>query len=414
MAACGSWVSIVAVRDRNQTNIIPSGRLHSVIDTMAINKYRHCFHPYPVRHRRKVPFRPQIETPPDLVQRLLEIRNLDHEIDRYILSERDYLDLLVEVLSVNIHRSVKLEGSKIALGEAARVTRSTLLGSEPGRMESARLEIRNHVRVWTQPDRWRLPWSRSVVESLHATLLYGLDENGRPGELTRRQMVVISDKGEELFIGCPAEHVGEEVDSLINWVNRYSGAYFPVVAAAVFFHEFESIHPFEDGNGRAGRTLFHMLLENQGLPNSRFCQVEKYLLKDPDLYYRILGWTDFKESYLDLIDFFTGALLESYREAVKRLEEKDLLTHGMDETGRRLLAQARRHGVPFSVRTARAWIGGRGDQAIRSHLNDLVRRGALRATGATKSRRYVFASSAFLRASSPLPLSEGEAPPEDP
>ncbi len=375
---------------------------------MAVNKYDHCTHPYPVRHRRKVPFHPQIETPPDLVRRLMEIRNLDHEIDRYILSERDYLDLLVEVLSVNIHQSVKLEGSRIALGEAARVTRSTLLGTEPHRLESSRQEIRNHVLMWTRPERWHLPWSRSMVQALHATLFDGVDEEARPGELTRRRMAVYSSKGEELFIGCPAEQVGEEIDSLIEWANRQSGAYFPVVSAAVFFHEFESIHPFEEGNGRTGRTLFHMLLENQGLPNSRFCQVEKYLIKDPELYHRILGWTDFKGSYLELVDFFTDALLESYREAVRRLEEKDLMTHGLDETGRRLLVQARRHGAPFSVREATAWIGGRGEQTIRLHLNDLVRRGALRATGATKSRRYAFATAVLPRTRSPTPQPEGE------
>ncbi len=376
---------------------------------MELTKYDHCSHPYPVRHRSKVPFQPQIETPPDLVRRLLEIRDLEHEIDRYILNERDYLDVLVATLSLNIHQSVKLEGSRIALGDVARVTRSTLLGSGPRHLESSRQEVRNHVQVWTHPERWRLPWSRSRVEALHATLFDGVEEKVRPGVFTRKQMAVISDRGEELFLGSPAERVGEEIDSLTDWVNRHSGAYSPVVAAAVFFHEFESIHPFEEGNGRAGRTLFHLLLENQGLPNSRFCPVEKFLLKEPELYYRILGWTDFKGSYLELVDFFTDALLESYREAVKRLEEKDLLTHGLDETARRLLVQARRHGAPFSVSQARAWVGGRGDQTIRSHLNDLVRRGALKAMGATRSRRYVFASDAVHKVSSPAPPPEGDS-----
>ncbi len=381
---------------------------------MADDKYAHCIHPYPVRHRRRVPFRPQIETPPDLVRRLVEIGHLDHEIDRYILSEPDYLDLLVEVLSVNIHQSVKLEGSRIALGEAARTTRSTLLGNPPRHMESSRREVRNHVLVWTQPARWHPPWSRETVEALHGTLFDGVDEEARPGELTRKQMAVYSDKGEELYIGCPAEHVGKELDSLVDWVNRHSGAYFPLVSAAVFFHEFESIHPFEEGNGRAGRTLFHLLLENQGLPNSRFCQVEKYLIRDPELYYRILRWTDFKGSYLELVDYFTDALLESYREAVRRLEAKDLLTHDLDETGRRLLVRARRHGTWFSVREAAAWVGGRGDQTVRSHLNELVRRGALRATGATRSRRYAFASGTLPPVVSETRVPEGTPPPGDP
>ena len=184
--------------------------------------------------------------------------------------------------------------------------------------------------------------------------------------------------------------MAEELSSLLEWVNRRCGVYFPIVGAAVFFHEFESIHPFEEGNGRTGRTLFHLLLEELGLPNSRYCKVEKYLIQDPELYYRILGWTDHKGSYLELVDYFTDALLLSYREAVKTLSEKDLLTHDLDEISRRLLVQARRTPGWFSVREASAWIGGRSDQTIRSHLNGLVMRGALRAVGETRSRRYRF------------------------
>ena len=357
---------------------------------MNQDKYAHCVHPYPVRHRRKVPFSPEVEVPSSMVERLVEIRNLDHELDRFILSEQDSLDVMVEALSVNIHQSVKLEGNPLALWEVSRVTRVTLSDRAFRIKESSRREVRNHVFVWTNPERWALPWSLETVRALHATLFDGVDGDYRPGELTRKQMVVVSDKGEELFYGCVAGSVAEELASLFEWVNRRSGVYAPIVAAAVFFHEFESIHPFEEGNGRMGRTMFHLLLEMLGLPNSRFCQVEKYLIQDPELYYRILGWTDHKGSYLELVDYFTDALLLSYRDAVKILGEKDLLTHGLDETSRRLLVQARRTSGWFSVREASAWIGGRSDQTIRSHLNALVERGALKYIGETRSRRYAF------------------------
>ena len=162
---------------------------------MEQDKYVHCAHPFPVRHRRKVPFSPEVENPPSMVERLVEIRNLDHELDRFILSEQDSLDVMVEALSVNIHQSVKLEGNPLPLGEVSRVTRGALSDGAPRIKEGFRREVKNHVLVWTNSQRWSLPWSLEKVQALHATLFDGVDGDYRPGELTRKQMVVVSDKG---------------------------------------------------------------------------------------------------------------------------------------------------------------------------------------------------------------------------
>ncbi|MGD9959309.1 Fic family protein [Nocardioides sp.] len=65
------------------------------------------------------------------------------------------------------------------------------------------------------------------------------------------------------YAGPPHESVRPYMDGLLTDVNT-SGD-LPVVQAAIIHAQFETIHPFEDGNGRVGRALFHGALKRSGL-----------------------------------------------------------------------------------------------------------------------------------------------------
>jgi Fic family protein len=160
----------------------------------------------------------------------------------------------------------------------------------------------------------------------------------------------------------------------------------------VFFHEFESIHPFVDGNGRTGRVLFHGYLQNHGLPHSHLCTIEKQITENPRTYYNVLAWTDHEEDYELLLNYFTEATLTSYRNAVERFRSKDLLSGDMDEVKKRLLIKARREGGWFSSTEASDWISGRSQDTVRRHLNDLTDMDLLETKGQTRAKRYTFSN----------------------
>jgi len=188
----------------------------------------------------------------------------------------------------------------------------------------------------------------------------------------------------------PHIHIEEELSSLIHWVNEYGAGYSPLVTGTVFFHEFESIHPFFDGNGRVGRTLLHIYLQTKGLPNSRLCLIEKEVLGDKELYYRLLAKTDYTGDYQELIGHFTRAVLKSYEETERRFRERDLLTSDLDELSRRILIKAKRKGDWFDQRDLRMWCENESDYRLRNRLNSLVDMGVIREKGRTKGKRYIF------------------------
>jgi len=211
-----------------------------------------------------------------------------------------------------------------------------------------------------------------------------------PGILRSKPSAVFSDKDEELLVTAPPEHIRSELDALLDWVNRESLAMWPVAAAAVFFHEFESIHPFEEGNGRTGRVLFHAYLQNAGLANAYRCLVEAELIGDPELYYIILGWTDHSGSYTEIVDYFTAALSRSYEKAVQRFQSKDV-SPSLDSIDRMLARAAKQNRTWFSVRDATKFAGEWSEQTIRNRLNRLTEKQLLHSVGRTRARRYRFA-----------------------
>lgn len=68
------------------------------------------------------------------------------------------------------------------------------------------------------------------------------------------------------FIPPKPSEVEKEMRRLINWYKRNKNKLHPVIIAAYFHSAFESIHPFVDGNGRAGRLLMNLMLHKAGFP----------------------------------------------------------------------------------------------------------------------------------------------------
>jgi Fic family protein len=294
------------------------------------------------------------------------------------------------VVSKNLHSSVRLEGSPIDLAQVRQVTRQSLQGQVRKDEPPTRREVLNHLAVWFSPEELGGPWSLETLTELHRALLTGVDPKARPGRLRLRESAIYSDRGQELFVTAPPVHIAEELESLLRWLNREASALSPLVAGAVFFHEFESIHPFEEGNGRTGRVLFHAYLQNHGLVNAYRCGIEDQLLRRPELYYRVLSWTDSRGEYGVLVDYFTDAVLTAYEETTAWYRERDIL-QTLDPLARLLLHRAFLHRSPFDLRSAHSWVPSRGEQTIRQNLRKLVDIGMLISEGNTRALRYRFA-----------------------
>ena len=360
---------------------------------MTIEQYNlQTFKPkgYPVRHKRKVPFTPAISVPQDFISRRRKIRELDLELDRFILSAKDYMDLVIDAYSSNVHWSTMLEGNPLRENQVRKITHSTFSGDAPSPEMPAgpQQEIINHLTCLMPGQPMKMPWDHEFVQIIHDILLQGTGAKFKPKAYRKTHGSVKTSTGMEAFIACPPSSIKEEMSSLLFWLNNSAPAYDSIAAATVFFHEFESIHPFTDGNGRTGRCLFHLFLQTTDLPNSHLCKIESELLSDEELYYQLLAYTDDSGSYEALIDHVSDSILRSYERSHQHLSEKDLLSSELDEVTKRLLKMAKRWGKWFAVSDAAKWVSSSGAQTVRNKLNSIVDLGALNKKGRTQSCRY--------------------------
>lgn len=90
-----------------------------------------------------------------------------------------------------------------------------------------------------------------------------------------------------LFVPPPPETVDDYMDDLLAFANRDD---VPVLAQAAIAHaQFESIHPFTDGNGRIGRALVNAILRRRGSTTRVVIPIASALVARPDRYFDLLG-----------------------------------------------------------------------------------------------------------------------------
>lgn len=84
------------------------------------------------------------------------------------------------------------------------------------------------------------------------------------------------------FVPPPPEHVGVLMDDLVQYAG--GGTHAPLIQAALVHAQFETIHPYTDGNGRVGRALIHTVLTRRGLTPSAVLPLSLVLLTRSDAY----------------------------------------------------------------------------------------------------------------------------------
>lgn len=141
-------------------------------------------------------------------------------------------------------------------------------------VDASAIEVRNYIRAFETANKLRneLPISNRLIKATHRELLSGLpSERGahkRPGEY-KDQQNFIGGRNRQIesarFIPPPPAETEAAMADLERYINREDKAGIPsIVDAGLLHYQFETIHPFADGNGRVGRMLvpLYLLQEN--------------------------------------------------------------------------------------------------------------------------------------------------------
>lgn len=130
-------------------------------------------------------------------------------------------------------------------------------------------EVHNYVAAMNQAvDRLQtLPFSARLIRETHKTLMQGVrGKHKEPGEFRHSQnWIGGASINDAVFVPPIHETVGELIADIEKFVHNEQ-EYFPeLLKAALVHYQFETIHPFLDGNGRVGRLLITLYLVTQGI-----------------------------------------------------------------------------------------------------------------------------------------------------
>lgn len=140
--------------------------------------------------------------------------------------------------------------------------------------DAAMREVFNYVIAADQAFQWigeGRALTVGMLESLQGTLVEGTSaDTGQAGRIRTSQVVIGSHRGARVYDARfipppPGIDLEAQVRDLVDWVMRPNDEIDPLVMAGMAHYQFETLHPFNDGNGRIGRLLIVLQLHRSGV-----------------------------------------------------------------------------------------------------------------------------------------------------
>lgn len=204
------------------------------------------------------------------------------------------------------------------------------------------------------------------------------------------------------FEAPPSKQIPEEMKDFISWFNRTAPQGkepLPYLTRSGMAHlYFESIHPFEDGNGRIGRALSEKVLA-QSLKQPSLISLSYTIERNRKRYYDMLEASNKDTSITDWLVYFSETILDAQQTTMKRvdfyIEKARFFEHfedSLNERQKKVVTRLFHEGI----------VGFKGGLSAENYinitkasratatrdLNDLVERGAFRKTGKQRYTRY--------------------------
>lgn len=201
--------------------------------------------------------------------------------------------------------SSQIEGTQSSLSDLLLFE----LDEAPGVPFDDVVEVSNYIAALNHGlERLRggFPLSNRLLREMHALLLArGRGSEMQPGEFRRSQNWIGGTRpGNALFVPPPPEHVEDAMASLEAFLHDEGLPFSALVKAALAHVQFETIHPFLDGNGRIGRLLIAMTLHQDGILREPLLYLSLYFKQNRATYYQLLDAVRYDGDWEAWLDFF--------------------------------------------------------------------------------------------------------------
>ena len=228
----------------------------------------------------------QFELSPSIVRYLQTIERVKETVRLTILPPAVAEVLRFKAHIRSTHYSTMIEGNRLTLKETEMVVQQGRLF--PGRERDV-LEVERYYQALQQMEKW-VEGGQAITEDrirkLHAILYSG--RRAKPTPYRDGQNVIRESGGGIVYMPPEAADVPVFMKELVGWIHKAKKELPIPVVAGVTHYQFETIHPFFDGNGRTGRMLTTWILYQGGYDLGKFYALEEFYARDLQNYYNAL------------------------------------------------------------------------------------------------------------------------------
>lgn len=167
-----------------------------------------------------------------------------------------------------------------------------------------------------------------LMRNMHRLLLQGVRGQHRaPGEFRATQNWIGGDTIKSaVFVPPPVIELQPALDALASYLYSQDD-YPPLVRLAFIHYQFETIHPFLDGNGRIGRLLLSLLLVNWGLLSLPLLHLSAFFERQRHSYYDLLLGVSQRDGWKPWVEFFLEGVVYQARDTATRVKQIQDLQH---------------------------------------------------------------------------------------
>lgn len=163
-----------------------------------------------------------------------------------------------------------------------------------------------------------LPICLRLMNEMHGKLMaHGRGAGKSPGEIRRSQNWIGGARpSRAAFVPPPPQRLGECLSALERFLNDQPQRHTPLIKAALAHVQFETIHPYLDGNGRLGRLLIPLILVNEGILREPLLYLSLHFKTHRETYYELLQTAREQGDWEEWLWFFATAVAEAANQAV--------------------------------------------------------------------------------------------------
>ena len=319
------------------------------------------------------------------------------------LSETEQTEAMINLMVSEAIKTSEIEGEYLSRNDVMSSIRRNLgLNPELPLTKDRRAEGVAELMLAVR-NGFSEPLTAQILFGWHTMLLKG-NSSVQVGQWRTHEepmQIVSGGMGRELvhFEAPPSKRVPAEMDGFLNWFNQTQETIKkPIVRAAVAHLYFESIHPFEDGNGRIGRAIAEKAL-SQSIGRPVLFSLSKSIEGNKKAYYKALQRAQRSNEITDWINYFVHTVLDAQIDAEQEIEftlkktkffdqHKDELNDRQQKVVRRMLEEG--HQGFEGGMNARKYVSltGASKATATRDLQDLVQKEIFKPIGGGRSTRY--------------------------